>query len=130
MEISHSSDSVADFCRKIAKRKTPMLSGEMIHMDNSEMTKAVLGCDFVFVNQEWPVLSLCPDLRLTTLLANLPAVIASAAGRMFPTLEAFREACIPSRTLTREVTRLLCDPAVPLVIRDCPACHDGAVCIK
>ena len=131
--VSHST-AVDAFCAKMvtdhAGPRSKHIKGEHIRLDNSHMTPALAGGDYVFVDQVVPIMALCPDMRLMTLLCSIPAMISALSGIQFATLGDFRLACTGSRTLTREIQRVMCDEMMPLILANCHTCSDGVVLMK
>ena len=129
MEIRGDQKALAVFCNRLQKAAPANITQTTVRLANSDVSELALGWPFRFVDQRVSVMTIAPDETLTTLLAGLALHLTGLLTDAIQHAHPLRESALLSRSVARELTRLLIDALAPLTIRRCPQCH-GDICMR
>lgn len=129
MKFLNDTAAVTAFCFHLNQTPRENVRGKHIRRRNDEMIEDAMGWPFKLETKRLDVFALAPDNTLSTLLASLVYAIRDVVPPVIAATHRFRNTCFLSRSLAREVTRVLTSEWMGIAVRKCPACP-GDVCIQ
>lgn len=128
MTIVHGLGHAEEFIERLRSASESEVESTVIRLNNSAAVEQALGWPFFLLDETVPVAMLAPDSHLSTLVWGVATHLRKHLDTLLTSALSVRQACAVSRSLAREVTRLLSDDIMPLIVRGCPDC-EGDVCI-